>query len=98
MTLTDQTDPKHLVAGSKLYALTEGNRPEAVAIVVRSVDYFQRFLANQQNGKLLTDITRQEIREFILYLQQRKCFKIDRSTPTQKEAFRDTPSIAMFVA
>ena len=84
MNVSNSTDSKHLLSGYQLCASTEGNSANAVMIVVRSVDYFQRYLNCQQNGKLLTNVTRQEIREYISYLQHTKCFANHRFTPTQK--------------
>ena len=84
MTTTDRIDSKHLISGYQLCASTEGNSTNAVQIVVRSIDYFLRYLGSHQNGKLLTDVTRQEIREYIFYLQNSKCFASHRFTPTQE--------------
>ncbi len=84
MNANNSTDPKHLLSGYQLCASTEGNSTSAVQIVVRSIGYFLRYLDSHQNGKLLTDITRQEIREYISYLQHMKCFANHRFTPTQE--------------
>ena len=83
MTISNSTDPKRLVSGYQLCTSTEGNSANAVQIFIRSIDYFQRYLDSYQNGKLLTDITRQEIREYISYLQHTKCFAKHRFTPIQ---------------
>ncbi len=85
MTVSNSADHKHLIAGYQLCASTEGNSTNAIMIVVRSIDYFLRYLDSHQNGKLLTDITRQEIREFISYLQHTKCYANHRFTPTQEK-------------
>ena len=84
MTLTDKTDPKRLIAGYQLCATTEGISHRAVEIVARSVDYFQKFLDSQHSNKPQTEITRQEIREFIFHLQQVRCYSDHPFTPTQE--------------
>jgi site-specific recombinase XerD len=83
MNVSNSTDSKHLLSGYQLCTSTEGNSTNAIQIVVRSIDYFLKYLDSHQNGKLLTDITRQEIREYISYLQHTKCFASHRFTPTQ---------------
>ncbi len=68
------TELSSLISGYSLCAQTEGKSKNTVAIVARSVTYFNDFLS--VNG-LSTDVTRigvKEIRAFILHLQQKRCF------------------------
>ncbi len=63
-----------LLHGYQLCAATEGKSPNSVAIVTDSVTYLYDFLSS--NG-LSTDVTligAGEMRTFILYLQQKRCF------------------------
>jgi len=85
MTITWPSDPQRLVAGYQLCASTEGKSPNAIQIVVTSVTCFQRFLSTQPSGMRLTDITRHEIRAFISYLQQMRCFASDPLKRTQNK-------------
>ena len=72
---------ERLIAGYRLCASTEGKRPRSIEAVTSSITYFQRFLATQPDHIDLMDVTRQEIRGFIAYLQQAKCFSSHRFTP-----------------
>ena len=68
------TDIASLLNGYRLCAATEGKSPNSVAIVANSLKYLYHFLSS--NG-LSTDVTRigtQEMRTFILHLQQKGCF------------------------
>lgn len=84
MTITEPTDPKRFVAGYQLCASTEGKSPNSIVIVTNSVKYFQRFLSSHQSGMHLSDITRNEIRAFISYLQQMRCFATHPTNPIQE--------------
>jgi integrase/recombinase XerD len=64
----------HLINGYQLCASSEGKSPNAIAIVSNSVSYFQNFLTSEGRSKDVTQISEHEIREFILYLQQKRCF------------------------
>jgi site-specific recombinase XerD len=69
-----RTELDHLLEGYKLCARSEGKSRNTIDIVINSVNYFQSFL---RSNRLQTDarhIGSQEIRAFILYLQQKKCF------------------------
>ena len=71
-----------LLEGYQLCAATEGKSGKTVEIVTRSVTYFTRFLTAQG---IKTDdalVGRAEIRAFILYLQQKKCFSGHPHNPT----------------
>ena len=74
MTLTGSADPERLVAGYQLCASTEGKSPNSITIVVTSVKCFHRFISTQPSGMRLTEVTHHEIRAFISYLQQKRCF------------------------
>jgi site-specific recombinase XerD len=74
---------QHLIAGYQLCAATEGKSPNAIAIVTSSVSYFQRFLTSQKINTDATRISHHEIRVFILYLQQKRCFSNHRFNHAQ---------------
>ena len=63
-----------LLQGYQLCATTEGKSQNAIAIVTNSVCYFLDFLASQEASTDATQISHHEIRAFILYLQQKRCF------------------------
>lgn len=67
-----------LIPGYQLCATTEGKSLNAIAIVSNSVDYFRDFLTSEGRSKDVTQISQQEIREFILYLQRKRCFSNHR--------------------
>jgi len=83
MRIARPTTPERLAAGYQLCASTEGKSPRSIEAVTSSVKYFQRFLATQPESIHLTDVTRQEIRGFIAYLQQARCYAAHRYTPVQ---------------
>jgi integrase/recombinase XerD len=64
----------HLITGYQLCATTEGESPNAIAIVSHSVTYFVEFLTSQAISVDATRVSQHEIRAFILYLQQKQCF------------------------
>jgi site-specific recombinase XerD len=72
-----------LLHGYRLCAATEGKSPNAIAIVSNSVRYFQDFLIYQGQTADVTQISQHEIRAFILYLQQKKCFSNHRFNHAQ---------------
>ena len=74
---------ERLIAGYQLCASTEGKSPRSIEAVTSSITYFRRFLATRPENIDLIDATRQEIRGFIAYLQQAKCFSGHRFTPEQ---------------
>ena len=63
-----------LIAGYQLCAATEGKSPNAIAIVTNSVNYFLDFLISEGLSQDVTLVSQKEIRQFILYLQQKRCF------------------------
>jgi len=74
MITTQPVALEYLTTGYQLCATTEGKSPNAIAIVLNSMDYFERFLALQGISTDITQLSHHEIRAFILYLQQKKCF------------------------
>ena len=67
-----------MLHGYQLCAATEGKSPNAIAIVSGSVKYFLDFLTTEGRSKDVTQISQHEIRAFILYLQQKRCFSNHR--------------------
>jgi len=68
------TELGQLIGGYRLCARSEGKSKNTIDIVANSVGYFEGFLRSEG---LPTDATRigvREIRAFILYLQQKRCF------------------------
>jgi hypothetical protein len=84
---TEHQDPRELgqlIAGYRLCARSEGKSKNTIDIVANSVGYFEGFLRSEG---LPTDITRigvREIRAFILYLQQKRCFSNHRFSRRKK--------------
>jgi len=72
-----------LLEGYQLCATTEGKSPNAIAIVTNSVSYFRDSLTSQGISTDVTRITQREIRAFILYLQQKRCFSGHRFNHAQ---------------
>jgi hypothetical protein len=72
-----------LLHGYQLCAATEGNSPNAITIVTNSVDYFKDFIILQGISTEVTQISQHEIRGFILYLQQKRCFSNHRFNHAQ---------------
>jgi len=64
----------NLVSGYSLCAQTEGKSKNTVAIVTRSVTYLYDFLSSNDLSTDVTQIGSMEMRTFILYLQQKRCF------------------------
>ena len=68
------TEIGDLLPGYQLCAATEGKSTSAIAIVTNSIRYLSDFLST---NSLSTDVTRigiNEMRQFILYLQHKRCF------------------------
>jgi len=77
------TELKHLVEGYKLCARTEGKSQNTINIVTNSVNYLHDFL---HSNRLPTDVGQigpQEIRAFILHLQEKRCFSNHRFSRPQ---------------
>ena len=76
-------DLTRLIRGYQLCALTEGKSRSTIDIVSSSVTYFIDFLASQGTSSDATQVTCLDIREFVLYLQQKRRFSGHRFTHTQ---------------
>ncbi|MFP3880405.1 MAG: phage integrase SAM-like domain-containing protein [Dehalococcoidia bacterium] len=63
-----------MLQGYQLCASTEGKSPNAIDIVTNSVVYFGAFLTSQGLSTDATQLSHHEIRQFVLYLQQKQCF------------------------
>ncbi|MFC1957909.1 hypothetical protein ACFLX0_03750 [Chloroflexota bacterium] len=59
---------------NQLCAATEGKSPNSLAIVINSVTYLYDFLRSSGLNTDVTQIGSIEMRTFILYLQQKRCF------------------------
>jgi len=68
------TELLSLMSGYSLCAQTEGRSKNTVAIVTHSVTYLYDFLNSNGLSTDVTQIGAGEIRTFILYLQQKRCF------------------------
>jgi len=55
-------------------SVTEGKSPNSLAIVINSVTYLYGFLSSSGLSTDVTQIGAGEMRAFILYLQQKRCF------------------------
>ena len=78
------TELGQLIGGYRLCARSEGKSKNTIDIVANSVGYFEGFLRSEG---LPTDVTRigvREIRAFILYLQQKRCFSNHRFSRRQE--------------
>ena len=82
MITTQPATLEHLITGYQLCATTEGKSQNAIAIVTNSVSYFQDFLTSQGISTDVTQISHHEIRAFILYLRQKRCFSNHRCNHT----------------
>ena len=76
-------DLDHLIKGYQICATTEGKSHHSITIVSNSVSYFQDFLSSKGCSGDVAQVGQYEIRDFILYLQQKKCFSNHRFTPAQ---------------
>jgi len=68
------TDLGYLIAGYSLCARSERKSKNTIDIVINSVRYFEGFLQSEGLPTDVTGIGVGEIRAFILYLQQKRCF------------------------
>lgn len=73
----------HLITGYRLCAATEGKSPNSIDIVICSVGYFRDFLKTEAQSKDVTQVSRHEIREFIRYLQEKRCYSNHPRNRTQ---------------
>ena len=58
-----------------LYAITEGHSQNSIDIVTNSIRYLAYFLANHGASNDVREISHLEIRAFILYMKNRRCFE-----------------------
>jgi site-specific recombinase XerD len=63
-----------LIQGYRLCARTEGKSDNTIAIVANSVAYLERFLKSEGLSTNVDAIRLEELRAFILHLQQKRCF------------------------
>ena len=68
------TEIDGLLHGYQLCAATEGKSPNSTAIVINSMRYLCDFLKSNSLSTDVTQIGTGELRAFILYLQQKRCF------------------------
>ena len=68
------TELLSLMSGYSLCAQTEGKSKNTIAIVTRSTTYLHNFLSSNGLSTDVTQIGSMEMRAFILYLQQKRCF------------------------
>ncbi len=87
---TPPTDLSTLIRGYRLFARTEGKSPRTIDVVASSVTYLDRFLraAGLPTDAALLGTT--EIRMFILYLQEKRCFSDHRFTHVQDRGLSAT--------
>lgn len=79
------TDLDRLIPGYRLFAKTEGKSPRTIAVVSSSVTYLERFLESEGLTTDAEHIGPAELRAFILYLQQKRCFSGHRFTKPQEK-------------
>lgn len=72
-----------LLQGYRLYARTEGKSPKTIGITGTAIGTLRDFLEARTYSTTVTEIGIQELREFILHLQQVKAFKRHRFTRPQ---------------
>ena len=67
-----------MLQGYQLCATSEGKSPNSIGIVVNSVTYLDRFLRSDGLPTNVAEVGPNEIRAFIIHLQQRRCFSDHR--------------------
>jgi site-specific recombinase XerD len=83
MDTRQSADLRRLIRGYQLCAATEGKSRSTISIVTSSVTYFIDFVTSQGASGDATEVSHLDIREFILYLQQKPCFSSHRFTRPQ---------------
>jgi len=78
------TDIRSLLQGYQLCASTEGKSPNSTAIVINSMRYLCDFLENNGLSTDVTGVGTNELRAFILHLQQKRCFSDHPYSKTQE--------------
>lgn len=84
VSILSTTELARLIQGYRLCAKTEGKSDKTIAIVANSVSYFENFLRSEGLPTDVTQIGSREIRAFILYLQQKRCFSGHPLNKTQE--------------
>jgi site-specific recombinase XerD len=84
MDTRQSVDLTRLIRGYQLCAASEGKSRRTIAIVAESVTYFVDFLTSQGMSSDATQVTSLDIREFVLYLQQKRRFSKHPFTPPQE--------------
>ncbi len=79
------TQLDNLIEGYKLCARTEGKSPKTIRITTTAVTTFRDSLNAKRFSSDVTEIGTQELREFILHLQQVKAFEHHRFTRPQNK-------------
>jgi len=80
------TQLDNLIRGYRLYARSEGKSPKTIRITTTAVNTLKNFLEAKGFSTDVTEIGTEELREFILHLQQVKAFERHRYTrPQDKE-------------
>ena len=74
----------HLISGYALCAASEGKSPRAIAIVVSSVGYLEEFLMRHKADADARTVTPLDLRAFILYLREKRCFDNHPLNPAQE--------------
>lgn len=75
----------NLIQGYRLYARTEGKSPKTIRITTTAVNTLRDFLEVRGLPTDVTEIGTQELRKFILHLQQVKAFEHHRFTRPQNK-------------
>lgn len=69
----------------ELYNRTEGKSPKTIDWYNLSLKQFHRFLMESEQSTKLAELGEREVREFILYLQEKKRWQDNSHIPEQKE-------------
>jgi len=84
------TDIGNLLHGYQLCAATEGKSPHSLAIATNSATYLYDFLSSSGLSTDVTRISAKEMRAFILYLQQKRCFSNHPYSKAQQKGLSGT--------
>ena len=79
------TQLDNIIQGYRLYARTEGKSPKTIRITTTAITTLRDFLEAKGFSSGVTEIGTQELREFILHLQQVKAFERHRFTRPQNK-------------
>lgn len=81
--LKNATRLSTLAAGYQLYARSEGRSPRTIEIVTSSIASLESFLHSQGVPPTAATIGPAEMRAFILYLQEKRCYSQHPYAPPQ---------------